>query len=189
MKNIAMLLFGLLCFCFACTDSELDPLQIDKLTKGSIIALRGTAVDNLNDISYRGSVDKFSLSGDPSTEKFEFEAAFLSDDLNSLSQVDVYARQTETGPRVRVTTVPGSAFVIPSDDKYPQAAFSIPLNDILSGLGIGLGDLAVNDYLFIECDLTLTDGTIVPASAIVNSSLFESEHFYPAHSLRYLAVQ
>jgi hypothetical protein len=190
MKNIAFLLLGLLYFASACTDEELDPFQLDKITKGSIISLRGPAVDNLNDLSFKGAIDKFSLAGDPSAETFEFDAAYLSDDLNSLQQVEVYARRTETGPRVRLTTIPGSNFTIRSDidDKYPSAFISIPLNDILSALGITLGDIAANEYLFIESDLTLTDGTLVPSSAIVNSSLYESDLFYPAHKLRYLAI-
>jgi hypothetical protein len=87
-------------------------------------------------------------------------------------------------------TVPGSKFTIRTDidAKYPSAFISIPLNDILSALSVTLGDIAVNEYLFIESDLTLTDGTLVPASAIANSSLFESDLFYPAHKLRYLAI-
>ncbi len=189
MKNIALFLFGLLCFASACTDEELDPFQLDKITKGSIISLRGPAADNLNDLSFRGAVDKFSITGDPSTEKFEFDAAYLSDDPNSLQQVEVYARRTETGARVRLLTIPGSNFTVRSDidAKYPSTLISIPLNDILSALGITLGDIAPNEYLYIESDLTLTDGTLVPSSAIVNGNLFQSSLFYPAHKLFYLA--
>lgn len=188
MKNITLLLFGFLCFAFGCTDEELDPFQLDSITKGSIITLRGTAVDNLNDISFKGSIAKFSLSGDPAAQSITYDAAYISEDLSSLSQVEIYVRETETGPRVRLTTVPGSAFAITPDDKYPLATFSFKLSDILAALNITLADLAVNDYLFVESDLTLTDGTIVPSSAIVNSSLSESAHFYPAHKLRGLIV-
>ncbi len=188
MKNIAFVILGLFCFAAACTDPELDPFQLDKLTKGSILALRGTAYENLQEIDFRGAVDKLSLTADPAAEKFEFDGAFLSDDINSLSQVDVYARRTETGPRVRLLTVPASAFSTPSGEKYPQASFSIPVNEILTALSITMADLAVNDYLFIESDLTLNDGTVVPAEAIANSSLFESDLFYPAHKLRLLIV-
>lgn len=189
MKNItAFFLFGLLAFTFACSDPELDPFQLDKLTKGSILALRGSAFDSLNDISYLGSIAKFSVSGDPASEKFEFDGAFLSDDVGSLSKVEVYARATAAGARKLVATVDGGAFSVPTGEKYPQASFSIPFPTILSALGIAPGDKQPGEYLFIECDLTLRDGTVIPASSIVNSSLFESDLFFPAHNLLYLAV-
>lgn len=190
MKYFALLSLLFIVLAPACTDPELDPFQLDKLKKASIIALRGDAAANLEDISFRGAVDKFSLSGDPATENFEFDAAFLSDDLNSLSQVEIYARRTETSNRVRIKTVPGSAFAIRTniDRKYPSASISIPLTEILSALTISLADISSGEYLFIESDLNLTDGTQVSARDIVNNSLFESDIFYPAHKLRYLAV-
>jgi len=189
MKHISMLMFGLLLFTLACTDEEKDPFQLAKLTKGSIIALRGTAYDNLVDypLVFRGAVDTFNVNLDPATENFEFDADFQAEDPNSLVQVDVFARGTETGPRVRVATVQGSAFSIPSGGAYPRASFSIPLNEILTKTNTSLSSIAVGSYLYIECDLTLTNGTVVPASSIVNSSLFESALFYPAHNLLYLA--
>lgn len=182
-------MFGLLLFSIACTDDEKDPFQLAKLTKGSIITLRGTAYDNLVDypLVFRGAVDTFNVNLDPATENFEFEADFQAEDPNSLVQVDVFARGTETGPRVRVATVQGSAFSVPSGGKYPRASFSIPLNEILTKTNTSLSSIAVGSYLYIECDLTLTNGTVVPASSIVNSSLFESSIFYPAHNLLYLA--
>ncbi|MFN4255193.1 MAG: hypothetical protein ACK4Q5_09330 [Saprospiraceae bacterium] len=188
MKNFAFLIAGLFLFASACTDPEKDPLQFEKITKGSIIALRGTAVDNLNQTSFRGSIAKFSKSGDISTQAVKFDADFLSDDLGSLSEVRVYAKATDTGVRTQLGTMPGSAFSIPAGENYPRASFSYDASAVLSALNLDLAALPTNSYLFIECDLTLTNGTIVPSSAIVNSSLFESALFYPAHNLRILIV-
>lgn len=188
MKNISLLIFGLLGFTVACSDADLDPLQFEKITKGSVIALRGPAVDILNTIAFRGAVDTFSLTADPATQNFEFEADFLSDDPSSLAEVQLYARATAGGPRVRISTVSGSMFMVPAGGKYPRASFSVPLNTILTAVGVTLADLSVNDYLYIEADLMLSDGTLVPASSIVNNSLFESDLFYPAHNLLYLVI-
>ncbi|MCB0551879.1 MAG: hypothetical protein KDD19_30215 [Phaeodactylibacter sp.] len=188
MKKFTFIILSSLFLLTACEDTSLDPFKLADITKASIIALRGEAVDNLNDRTYLGSVDRFSKSGDLNAESFSFDADFLSDDLNSLVQVDIYARVSESDPRKPLATVSGSEFKTGSG-RYPRASISIPLTTILSTLGVNAADLPTNSYLFIESDLTLTDGTVVPASAIVNSSLFESAIFYPAHNLRYLVTE
>lgn len=185
MKNLFFLLAGMIVLSMACTDPELDPLQYDKITKGSIIALRGTAVDVISDAVNKGAVDTWSKSGDLAAEKFEIDAEFLSDDPSSLGEVQVYARASATGARVRVATVPGSAFSATGHD-YPYGSISVSLNEILSALGTTAGSFATGSYIYIECDLQLTNGTIVPSSAIVNESLFASFHFLPANNCLYL---
>lgn len=188
MKNFAFLLAGLFLFAAACTDPEKDPFQLEKIKKASIIALRGTAFDNLQDISFRGSIAKLSKAGDPAAQTVEFEADFLSDDVNSLSEVQVYAKATETGARTKIGTIAGSAFAVPAGEINRRGKFSVSLSTVLTAIGKNLGDFNTNDYIFLECDLTLTDGSTVPASSIVNLSLFESAIFYPAHNLRCLVV-
>jgi hypothetical protein len=186
-NNLLIFIVGVVVLMSACTDPELDPIRIQDLTKGSIIALRGSAVDNLNDASFKGSVDRFSIAGGAAGENFEFDADFLSDDITSLQSVTVFARATQTGTRAQVFTLDGGAFAAVDGSNYPRGSFSIPLSTILTAIGKNIGDFAVNDYIFIECDLTLKDGTSIPASAVVNSSLYESATFYPAHNLRYIA--
>lgn len=190
MKKLLMLFVGLAVFATACTDPDKDPLQFDKIKKGALITLRGQALDNLNDPSFRGACDKFSISGDPSTENFEFDTDYLAEDINSLSEVQIYASATDGGARVRVGTVAGSAFSLAAGSgTYPRASVSIPLNTILSAIGKSLGDFSVNQYIYIQCDLTLTDGSTIPASSFTNLSLFESALFYPAHKLLYIAKE
>lgn len=194
MKNLSIFFFGMLLLATACTDPEKDPLQFDKLKEGSLIALRGQAVTNLGTISFRGSVDKFVSTADPATENFEFDADYLSNDVTNLQEVEIYAKATEAGSRVRIATKSGADFKAVTGSTYPRASFSIPMTEILSKIGKSIGDFSstdtdyTNDYIFIECDLTLKDGSKVLAADIVNSSLFESAIFYPAHNLRYLAV-
>ncbi|HMQ46476.1 MAG TPA: hypothetical protein PKA00_02690 [Saprospiraceae bacterium] len=185
--KIWMSLIGLLVLMGSCADSELDPLRFDDITKGSIITLRGAAVDNLNNRDFLGAVDSFSVSGNNPDVNFEFESDFLSDDISSLQEVRVYALAEQGGARSQVATKAGSEFSVPSGEKYPRSSFSIPLSTILTAIGKDLADFSPGNYIFIECDITLTDGTEVPASAVVNSSLFESSLFYPAHNLRYIA--
>ncbi len=189
MKNIFFLALGVLFFA-ACSDPDKDPLQFEKITKGSLIALRGSAFDNLSKLPFRGAVDSFSISNpDLADNTFEFQADFLSDDLSSLSKVEVYASATDGGTRARVLTKDGADFQPVSGSKYPRATFSITTNDILAALSLNRADIAPYSYLYIECDITLKDGTVIPASAFSNGNLYESSIFYPAHKLRYLAGQ
>lgn len=187
MKNLIILLLGTVLFAAACSDPEKDPLQFDKITKGSLISLRGQAVENLNELSYVGAVDSFSVSKDNSAEKFEFQADFIAEDPTTLSEVQVFAKATETGSRQRVGVVSGSSFVDVPDSKYPRGTFSFDCNAILAALSKSASDFAVGSYIYIECDLVLTDGSVIPSSSIVNSSLFETGYFYPAHNLLYRA--
>ena len=189
MKNLIILLFGAVLFAAACSDPEKDPLQFEKITKGSLISLRGQAVANLNDLAFVGAVDSFSVSGDNSTNNFEFQADFIAEDPTTLAEVQVYGKATESGPRQRVGVVPGSAFVDVADSKYPRGTFSFPMTAVLAALSKNASDFAVGSYIYIECDLLLTDGSVIPSSSIVNSSLFETGYFYPAHNLLIRAGQ
>ena len=42
------LLLALLAIGFSCADPDLDPLSIDKVQKGTILALRGQALKNIS---------------------------------------------------------------------------------------------------------------------------------------------
>ena len=182
-----MILMGLFVFAAACTDPALDPFKFDDIKKGSLITLRGDAVLLINVISNRGAMDTFNISGNVADYSLDFDTDFLADDINSLSEVQVYASLTNGSGRQRVGTVPGSAFVLATGAKYPTATVKIPLADILGPLGVSITDFAPNQYIYIECDLTLTDGSTVPASSFTNLSLFESDLFYPAHKILMLA--
>jgi hypothetical protein len=188
MKNILFLLLGMVFLGLAaCADSDKDPLQFDKITKGAIITLRGQAFDNLSEAAFRGAVDSFSLSKDPAGETFQFDTDFLAEDEGSLSKVEIFASRTADGTRAAIATVNGTEFRTVPESNYPRASISIPLTTILTALNITLADLTPNSYLYISCDITLKDGTLVGASAISNGNLFESGLFYPAHNMRYIA--
>lgn len=173
----------------SCSDPDLDPLQFNKIQNGASLALRGDAFDNLFDRTFYGSSAKFSVSGTGS-EKFEFEADFIAKDINTLSKAEVFA-QFKNGTRAKVADVAGTSFTVPSGGRYPRAKISIPLATILQATGTKLSSFDPEnfDYISIQTDITLTDGRIVKASSLVNSSMFESDHFYPAHNLRFLAVK
>ncbi|NJL76423.1 MAG: hypothetical protein HC892_16785 [Saprospiraceae bacterium] len=196
MKNniILFLLGAVLCFT-ACEDTELDPLQFDKLSNASILTLRGASFDNLFDRAFLGAVDKFSVSAAPATESFDFEMDFQSEDPANLGNVEVFARATESGARVKVAQVEASAFAFPDNKaRYQRAKVSVPLTTILSALNLDIKNIVPSGamsvtYIYVELDLNLSDGTKVPASAVVNTSLTESTIFFPAHSMLYLAVE
>jgi hypothetical protein len=188
MKNILMLLVGLFVVAAACTDPDKDPLRFEQIKKGSLIALRGDAAAILAEPANRGAMDTFNISGNVADYSLDFAADFLADDINSLTEVQVYASLTEDAGRVRIGTIPGSAFTLAAGAGiYPRGSASFPLSDILSVLGKGISEFTPNQYIFIECDLTLTDGSTVPASSFTNTSLFESDLFYPAHKMRMIA--
>lgn len=189
MKNYLFLLAALMMMVVASCklqDDTLDPLQFNKLKKGALLALRGTAFANTNDY---GAADKFSLSKAAADESLDFDAEYLADDINSLATVEVYARFKKLA-RVKVATVQGSTFTVrDSKSDFPTGSFKIPLATILSALKLTLKDIADEDVLIVESDLILKDGSTIPASAATaNSSLYEAAQFYPAQSVRYLAA-
>jgi len=165
----------------ACADESLDPVRFNDLEKGSILALRGEAFENLNETGCSNLFNKNNITG---TEVFSFDADFLSEDPSSLQEVKVYGR-IRTGARVELKTVAASAFAIPDGERYPRGNVSIPLSEILTKLNVtNPENLGLFDIV-IESDIYLTDGSVVGAASIVNSGLFESGIFYPAQRLNY----
>ncbi len=186
MKKAFVFIFGIALFASACTDSAKDPLQFAKIEKGSILALRGAAFENLSDATYRGANDRFIRTGDPATENFDFDVEYLSDTPDNLSEVQVYVRESATGARQRVTTVPASAFTAAAGENR-KASVKVSLPSILTALNKSATDFAKDSYIYVETDILLTDGTVVKAADVVNSGLFSSAIFFPAHNMLYIA--
>ncbi len=197
-KNYLLFLIALFATVISCTDKSLDPLQFDKIKKGTILALRGTQLDNLYNKGIPGAEVFPKIAN--GTEKFAFDGEYLSGDPTSLASVDVYAVKGPAGPdevRVLLTNVPFSQFK--NDGTYPHPWVSVSMNfpDVLASLGLAntfplpqatLDALLKGDYKFginIECDLNLTDGTKILAKDIVASGLFQSNQFYPAMRLNW----
>ena len=188
MKHVLYMAVALVVFMSACTDPDKDPLQFDKIKQGSLITLRGDAVDVLGDPANRGAMDTFNISGDAANYSLDFQTDYLAEDPASLSEVKLFASLTETGGRVAIGTIAGRDFSLSAGEgTYPRATVKIPFTTILTAVGKSIRDFTPNQYIFIEADLTLSDGSTVPASAFANLSLFESALFYPAHKLRMIA--
>jgi len=178
---------------FSCEDEELDPMQIAKIKKGTILALRGTQLDNIYFEGIPGA--EFFPRIMNGTEKFEFDAEFLAEDVTTLESFDIYVIKKVGGgtERVFLKNVSGSEFKQTDDYLRPWVSVSLNLTDILDGLGLDINDPAtvntlLTTYKFginIESDLNLTDGTIIPAAEIVAAGLFQSDQFYPAQILTY----
>lgn len=169
----------------ACTDESLDPFILNDIQKGSLLALRGDdgSAGNLN--PDQNFFFKDNISGD---ETFSYVADFISEDQSLLETIQVYARQGAGGPpRTLVATIPGSSFVSPSAGAPRQGKVEVALSTILSAMGNNMPDTITRTNLLIESDIILTDGTIVPSSAIVNTGLFAASAFFPAHQLNYYA--
>lgn len=195
MKKIYnIFIVGFLALAFSCADDNLDPLQFKSVKKGTILALRGTQLKNIyvNGIPGAELFPKIATG----SEKFNFDAEFLSEDPNSLSSFDIYVikRTGSAREKVFLSNVPFSSFKTTSDYLRPWVSVSLSSADILSKLGITFPldkseiDALLTTYGFgvqMECDLNLTDGTKVLASDLVAAGLYQSDQFYPAQKLTY----
>ena len=102
----SMVLFALVAFVFSCTDDSLDPVQIKNVRKGTILALRGTQLDNLYNKGIPGAeVFPKIMTG---AEKFTFDADFWSENNNSLASVDVSVIKKVGATRSRVYPINAS---------------------------------------------------------------------------------
>jgi hypothetical protein len=195
-KNIFFV--ALVAFVFSCADDSLDPYQIDKIKKGTILALRGTQLSNIYDAGLPGA--EFFPKAIAGDETFDFDAEFLSEDPTILESFDIYIIKktkvgtTTTRERIFMKNVPFSEFKTTDDYLRPWVSVSMDLEDILAKIDITYPldqdeiDILLDTYksgINIECDLNLKDGSQVLASQIVSGSLFASDQFYPAQKLTY----
>ncbi len=187
-----------------CVDESLDPVKFKEVKKATMLALRGSAFDALNDTGCSNAFFKNNLIGD---EVFSYDADYLAEDQETLQEVQVFAEVTTTTsgglaarPRKQVATIPGSAFTFPADSKIKRGTVSAKLADIMTALNISVdslvklnkvtnadGDEVGTADITVTTDLLLKDGSKVLASSIVNDNLFQSVIFYPAHVLTYCA--
>lgn len=194
-KTYILFLIALFALVVSCRDESLDPLLFTEVKKGTILALRGTQLDNVYNKGIPGAEVFPKIA--TGTEKFVFEGEYLSDDPASLASVDVYAIKGSgaSTSRVLLTNVPFSQF---TTGKYPlpSVTISIDFKDILAKLGLvntfplpkATVDALLGTYkagINIETDLNLVDGTKVLAEQIVAQGLFGSNQFYPAMRLNY----
>jgi hypothetical protein len=180
----------------SCRDESLDPLNFTKVKKGSILALRGTQLDNVYNKGKAGAEVFPKIA--TGVEKFVFDGEYLSEDVASLASVDVFAIKGSGASTTRelLANIPFSQFK--SDGTYPRpwVTISIDFKDILAKIGLANTfplpaatiDALLTTYrggILIECDLNMVDGTKVLAAEIVSQGLFGSNQFYPAMRLNY----
>ncbi len=180
----------------ACSDDSLDPLQVNNIKKGRLLALRGTALTNVYSKGIPAS--EFFPRIATAADKISFEAEYLSDDPKSLQSVDFYVLKKvgATTDRVLIVNVPFSSFVNDGKYKNPWVSVTMNLADVLSKLGLSntfpLNSTTINTLLStykfginIEGDLNFTDGSKGLAANVVAAGLFQSDQFYPAQKLIY----
>jgi hypothetical protein len=176
---------------FSCADEDLDPLQFEKVKKGTLLALRGSQLDA---IYFDGADygDAFFANNILGNETFDYDAEFLSEDPSLLESVDIFVLKGGN-TRVLLTTIPASAFKTSDDYRSPWTSVSLKLTDILTALGEDLSTPAgvANFYkvygtgIRMESDVNLTDGSKVEAGSLVAAGLVESDQFFPAQKLTY----
>ncbi len=203
MRKITQSLILILTLSFlysSCSDESLDPLQVNKIQKGKLLALRGTALDN---IYFEGiPAGEFFPRIATAADKFTFEAEYLSENPKSLESVDFFVIKQvgNTNTRVLLKNVPFSEFV--NDGKYvnPWVTVTLPLSDVLTKIGLPstfpMSSTTINELLStykfginIEADLNLTDGSKALAENVVAAGLFQSDQFYPAQKLAYAVTE
>ena len=180
---------------FSCTDDSLDPLQQKNVKKGTLLALRGTQLNNLYVKGIPGAeVFPKIMTG---TGKFTFDGEYLAGDPNSLASVDVYVIKKGTGGgRILMSNVPFSQFKNDGTYKNPWVTISCDMNSVLAKLGLppagdpiylgNVGNPLLTTYqpgINFEADLNLVDGSKIPALDIVAAGLFQRNQFYPAQLL------
>ena len=203
MKYLKILMVLSTVFWFtSCEDESKDPFNLNTTKKGTILALRGTALQAafINGTPISTFVPSTSAGG----EKFIFEAEFLAEDVTTLASVDVYVLR-KTSPtastRVLLFNVPAAQFK--KDGKYvrPYTEITITIEQLLTAIGITptfpLAPATVTtietNYLAtgfqIEADINLTDGTKILAADIIAAGLFSSSQFYPAQRLSWTVIK
>jgi len=201
-KIYSILTLALFAIIVSCTDDSLDPLQFKKVSKGTLLALRG---DYLNAIYFdEVSGASFVPLITDGTDVFAYEGEFLSDNPSSLESIDVYAEDS-VGVRTLLKNYPASAFTT-GENGRPVIKVSFTLAEILPKIGIpasfplsqGVVDAILGDNpllgnykagINIVTDINLTDGTKVLADDMVASGLYQSNQFYPAMRLPFDAVR
>jgi hypothetical protein len=201
-KIYSILTIALFAIIVSCTDDSLDPLQFKKVSKGTLLALRG---DYLNAIYFDGvSGASFVPKITDGTDVFAYEGEFLSDNPSALESIDVYAEDS-VGVRTLLKNYPASAFTT-GENGRPLIKVSFTIAEILPKIGIAadfpldpdvvaaiLGDdPSLGNYkagINIVTDINLTDGTKVLADDMVASGLYQSDQFYPAMRLPFDVVR
>lgn len=199
MKKIySLLTLALFAVIVSCTDDDLDPLNFKKVTKGTLLALRGDALQTIYEDSnpYFSSFVPLIADG---TETFSFDAEFLSDDPTSIESMDMYVEDKD-GVRTLLANIPGSSFKTTADYDRPWVSVSFTLAEILPKIGVDatfpldgdVVDMLLADYgsgIAIVTDLNLKDGTKVLADDLVAAGLYQSNQFYPAQRIPFGVVE
>ena len=182
-------------FAVSCADESLDPLNMSTVKKGTILALRGTQLQNIYFNGLPGyEIFPKAIEG---TETFQFDAEILATDPSTLESVDIYAiRRTKVGgstttERIALKTVSAAEFKETDEYLNPWVSVSIPMSEIFAAIGEnpaspGFADKMLDVYgagISIVSDLNLNDGSVISADDLVAAGLFQSNQFYPAQRL------
>jgi len=201
-KLYSILILALFAIIVSCTDDSLDPLQFKKVSKGTLLALRGDFLQAIYFDDEPGA--SFVPLISDGTDVFSFDAEFLSDNPSALESIDVYAEDS-VGVRTLLKNYPASAFTT-GENGRPVIKVSFTLAEILPKIGIpatfplsqGVVDALLGDNpllgsyaagINIVTDINLTDGTKVLADDMVASGLYQSNQFYPAMRLPFEVVR
>lgn len=199
MKKIySLLTVALFAVIVSCTDDDLDPLNFKKVSKGTLLALRGDALQSIYEDGSPYSSSFVPLIAD-GTETFSFDAEFLSDDPTAIESMDMYVEDKD-GVRTLLANIPGSSFKTTADYDRPWVSVSFTLAEILPKIGVDAtfpldGDVVtmlLADYstgIAIVTDLNLKDGTKVLADDLVAAGLYQSNQFYPAQRIPFGVVE
>ena len=180
---------------FSCKDEALDPLRINDVKKGTILALRGKQLDNIY-VKGKPGAELFPKIA-TGAEKFEFDAEYLSDDKSSLESMDVYVITRPVRTKVLLANIPFSQFKDDGTYRNPWVSVSFTVGEVLAKVlpaaptfPLSAADINVllttyTNGIRLEIDLNKTDGTQVMATDLVSAGLFQSDQFYPAQLLSY----
>lgn len=191
----SLLLLASFAVVVSCADESLDPLNMSTVKKGTILALRGTQLDNIYFNGLPGyEIFPKAIDG---TETFRFDAEILATDPSTLAGVDIFVvKRTKvagstTTERIPLKSISASEFQKTDDYLNPWVSVAIPMSQIFTAIGEtpsapGFAEKMLDVYgagISIVSDLKLNDGSVISADDLVAAGLFQSNQFYPAQRL------
>ncbi len=104
---------------------------------------------------------------------------------NNVKQVDVYVahrRGNVVSKEALVTTIPGTAFVLGADSKWPRATINVTFNESIAKIGFTKTNIKGGDFLEYRLLLTTNDGKTFSntnlTSDVSGGTYYASPFFY-----------
>jgi hypothetical protein len=114
----------------------------------------------LKTITAPAPINFFDLDNANFSTLLECHAA---DKVNNVKELDIFVKHRRGNtltPEVKLTTIPGSAFALGSDSRWPRGTVSVKLSEALTKLGFTKTNIKGGDFLEYRLVLTTNDNKV-----------------------------